>query len=135
MRVAAAVVGCDPLGSEVGDDVELVFAQHLHDRDVLLAERSRLCLPPRRLVAESCLRGVLDLGCVDAVVLVRHVDGERARSVGGLGERDCELAMAETDHLDQGVVAPKGDAAADDQLRVAPELVRLHRSCPHPGRR
>ena len=101
VRVAAAVVGCDTLGSEVGHDVELVFAEHLHDRDVLLAERSRLCSPPRRLVAESCLRGVLDLGGIDAVVLIRDVDGKRARPVGGLGEGDCKLAMAETDHLER----------------------------------
>ena len=40
VQVAAAVVGGNALGREDGDHVELVFAHHLDDRDVLFAERT-----------------------------------------------------------------------------------------------
>ena len=135
MPVAAAVLGGDTLGREVGHDVELVFAHHLDDRNAFFSEGAPLCLLPRRLVAEGLRRRMLDLGGVDAVVLVRDVDGERAGPVGGLGDRDGEVAMAEADQLEQRVAAAERDAAADDQLRVAPELVRFHRCLGHSGRR
>ena len=94
LQVAAAVVGGNALGREVGDHVELVFAHHLDDRDALFAERARLRLPPCGPVAERSLRRVLDLRGVDPVVLVLHLDGERARSIGGLGDRNREIAMS-----------------------------------------
>ena len=133
MSVAAAAVGGDPLGREVGDDIELVFAHHLNDRNALLTKGSPLRHLPRRLVTERALRCVLDPGGIDAVVLVGGVDCDRAGPVGGLGERHGEVAVAEADHLQQCVAAAKGDAATDDHRRVTPQLVRLHRSLGHPG--
>ena len=78
LPVAAARVGGDALGLEIGHHIELVLAHHLDDRDVLLAERMPLRPLPRGLVAERPVRAMLDLGRVDAVVLVDDVDCQGA---------------------------------------------------------
>jgi len=90
------------------------------------ARRRSFCHDVRRPRAsfEACLNPFR----VDVAVLVLDLDGHGAGAVGRPGDRRSELAMSDGRAHDERVAAPKRDAAVDDHLGVAAQLVGRHRA-------
>ena len=123
----------DALRWELRRDVELEVAVDLDQRHALLAEGSRLGLPPRELHAQRLLGAVADPRGVDPRVLVLHLDRRRSGAVAGFRERDREVAVGERRAEHDDVAAAQRDSSPGDHLRVTGELRLGHRSARHPS--